>query len=477
LRVLLLTEGTYPYVIGGVSTWCDQLLRNLDEIDWLVLPIVAGNVRRQPVYQLPENARLAGLVDLWGTSRPGSFARRARHVRDDLAAELACVLLGWDTDPQLLVSELVWCHLHPDAIMSSFRRKRSWQLFLEALEQVMNESAESVTPGVRMDMATAVSCYQTLSWVARAAATRLPPADVLHVTAAGWAGIPAIVSKELTGTPILLSEHGVFVREVYLAATRSSDGTGSRLLSTRLARTFARATYRSADLVAPVTDAHCPWETALGVPLDRIRPIPNGVSVGDTISPPPGQKVIAAVGRIDPLKDVKTMLRVAAKVVERHPDARFLHYGPVPSGQEAYAAACRRLHEQLRLGESFAFNGPTADPRGALRDADITLMTSISEGFPMAVLEALSEGRPVVTTAVGGVLGAMKGAGLAAAPRDVDGLADAVCTLIEDPELAQALGARGQARVRRRFSQHAFVSRYREVLFDLAEGATLRCRA
>src|ERR1035438_960115 len=103
----------------------------------------------------------------------------------------------------------------------------------------MNESAESVTPGVRMDMATAVSCYQTLSWVAQAAATRLPPADVLHVTAAGWAGIPAIVSKELTGTPILLSEHGVFVREVYLAATRSSDGTGSRLLSTRLARTFA----------------------------------------------------------------------------------------------------------------------------------------------------------------------------------------------------------------------------------------------
>ena len=45
LRVLLLTEGTYPYVIGGVSTWCDQLLRNLDEIDWLVLPIVAGNLR------------------------------------------------------------------------------------------------------------------------------------------------------------------------------------------------------------------------------------------------------------------------------------------------------------------------------------------------------------------------------------------------------------------------------------------------
>jgi len=471
LTVLLVTEGTYPYVMGGVSTWCDQLLRNLDDIDWLVLPIVAGGMRRKPVYQLPDNARLAGIVDLWGTRGSRSFSGLARYRRDLLASELARALLTWDADPELLLSELVWCHLHPDAIEPSFRRKRSWEQFLEVLEQVMNEPVEGVTPGVTMDMATAVSCYQTLSWIAQTAATPLPQADVLHVTAAGWAGIPALVDKELKRTPILLTEHGIFVREAYLAGARSSDGTGSRLLSTRLARTFARATYHSADLVAPVTEAHCPWEVALGAAPERIRPIPNGVSVGDVVSPPPGQRVVVSVGRIDPLKDLKTMLRVAAKVVERHPDAKFMHYGPVSSGQEDYAASCRRLHKELRLGESFTFNGPTSDPRGAIRSANIALMTSISEGFPIAVLEALSEGRPIVTTAVGGVLEAMTGAGLAAAPRDVDGLADAVCALIEDPELARTLGTRGQARVRRRFGQQAFVGRYREALVGLAEGA------
>jgi len=476
LTVVLLTEGTYPYVIGGVSTWCDQLLRNLDDINWLVLPIVAGGLKRRPCYELPANAKLAGLVDLWGTDRSCPSAKRAAR-RPELASELALGLLGWDTDPAQLVAELVWCHLHPGAILRSFRSKRSWQLFLQALEQIMDESADDVTPGLQMDMATAVSCYQTLSWVARAAATRLPAGDVIHVTAAGWAGIPALVSKELTGTPILLTEHGVFVREAYLAAARSLEGSGSRLLATRLARAFARATYLGADLVAPVTEAHGAWERALGVPPERIRPIPNGVFVGDTISEPPGKKIVVTVGRIDPLKDVKTLLRVAGKVIERHPDVKFLHYGPVPSGQEAYAAACRRLHDQLRLGGAFVFNGSTTDPRGAIRGGDVALLTSISEGFPIAVLEALSEGRPVVTTSVGGVGEAMRGAGLMAGPRDVDGLADAVCALIKDPALSRTLGIRGHARVRRRFGQQAFIDSYRQILSDIAECRTLRVRA
>ena len=251
------------------------------------------------------------------------------------------------------------------------------------------------------------------------------------------------MNKQLTGTPILLSEHGVFVREAYLAAARSLDGHGSRLLATRLARVFARAVYLGADVVSPVTEAHCPWEVALGVPPERIRPIPNGVQVKDTVTPPPGGKIVVTVGRIDPLKDVKTMLRVAGRVHRRHPDVRIPPLGPVPAGQEAYAAACYRLHDQLHLGTSFVFNGSTSDPRGAIRGGDVALLTSISEGFPIAVLEALSEGRPVVTTTVGGVREAMKGAGLTAGPRDVDGLADAVCALIEDPELARMLGMRG----------------------------------
>ena len=200
LTVVLLTEGTYPYVIGGVSTWCDQLLRNLDDIDWLVVPIVAGGLKRQPCYTLPENARLAGLVDLWGADRRSQYRPRAPR-RPDLAAGLTRALLGWDTEPSQLVSELVWCHKHPSSILPSFRSKQSWKLFLVALEQVADESARGVTPGVHLDMATAVSCYQTLSWVAAncgdpTAAGRRHPCD------RGWLGrCPSAREQAVDGYP------------------------------------------------------------------------------------------------------------------------------------------------------------------------------------------------------------------------------------------------------------------------------------
>jgi glycosyltransferase involved in cell wall biosynthesis len=95
-------------------------------------------------------------------------------------------------------------------------------------------------------------------------------------------------------------------------------------------------------------------------------------------------------------------------------------------------------------------------------------MTSISEGLPIAVLEALSQGRPVVTTRVGGVLDIMNGAGLVAPPGDVAALASAVITLIDDPDLAAALGARGRDRVIRRFGVERFLRSYRSLLYGLA---------
>jgi glycosyltransferase involved in cell wall biosynthesis len=288
------------------------------------------------------------------------------------------------------------------------------------------------------------------------------------VTAAGWAVIPGLVQKRLRGTPLLLTEHGVYVREAYLAAARSLDSGCARFISTRIARGLARATYHAADLVAPVTEAHRSWEVALGVPPERIWAIPNGVLSPDTMEPAPQGKVVVSVGRVNPLKDVETMLRVAAEVLRRHPDAVFRHYGPVSPGQDAYFAQCQRLHRWLYLRDSFRFMGPTKDPRAVIRGANVALMTSISEGFPMAVLEALSQGRPVVTTLVGGVLDAVTGAGLTAAPRDVFGLADATCTLLDDPGLAATLGARGHARVRRRFTQEAMLASYREIFADLS---------
>ena len=203
----------------------------------------------------------------------------------------------------------------------------------------------------------------------------------------------------------------------------------------------------------------------------RIRPIPNGVHTPESTEPLPETLTVVSVGRIDPLKDCETLLRVAAEVLTRVPEATFLHFGPVQPGEEAYARRCVDLHRRLNLGHKFRFMGSTTDPSGAMRLADVVLMTSISEGLPLSALEAMAEARPVVATSVGGIPTCLQGCGIVAPPAAVEDLAGAVVMLLEDLPLAAMLGERGRRRVERDYDEQNFVQRYRSLLAELCLSA------
>lgn len=478
----MITEGTYPHVIGGVSTWCDLLINGLDEIDWDVLPILAGP-QPEPRYRLPPNANLLPSITLWSQDAvPGGFAlgwRAARKASEhnldysDIPGALVTGLLGWDGSMESLVEALVRCRLHPDLVRPTFRSKDGWSSFLSALEQVLVSQPRSAGFPPPLGMQHAIELYHSMFWVARAAAATTVPCDLIHATAAGWSSIPAAVDKAVMGTRVLLTEHGVYVREAYLGAIRAEMSPSRVFVNTRLARGFARLAYHAADVVSPVSAANCWWEDAFAVPPERIRVIHNGVKIPPSVVPAPRAATVVSVGRVDPLKDLHTQLRVASEVLRRVPKARFLHYGPVVPVQEPYAESCRSLHRKLRLGEGFRFMGPTDEPSAVLADADVALSTSISEGFPLSVLEAMAMARPVVATDVGGVAEGLRGGGLLAASRDVEGLANALVTLLLDPELAETLGERGRQRVLRHFTLDDCLTSYRVVMDELMSSQSI----
>lgn len=478
-HVLMTTEGTYPFVVGGVSSWCELLVDGMPDVRWSVLPIVGQGRSRTSLFAMPSWASLMDPIELWSNrapSRAGGWPRRS-DVRTDIPARIAGGALAWDGDLEDLLEVLVWCRRHPTELRAAFRATRSWEAFLFAVRHAIRSApASGAGRPPPLDTYDAARLYQTTYWLARAAASPTPECDLLLVTAAGWAALPALVHRAIHGTPLVLVEHGVYVREAYLANV-DADRHGGRFFATRLARGLARAAYAGADVVAPVTDNHGHWERSLGVSPERIRVIYNGVTVPDRIDPPPRTSTIVSVGRVDPLKDVLTMLRVAAEVTRRMPEARFLHYGPIPESRRAYGRTCLQLHEQLGLGDRFRFMGSTSDPHQAVRDADVVLMTSISEGFPLSILEAMAQGRPVVSTEVGGVADALKGCGVLAPAGDVYALTLAVCTLLRDPNLAETLGRRGFDRVRRRFTKEACLDGYRSLFDELATAAGRRTAA
>lgn len=462
-RVLMTTEGTYPYSPGGVTTWCDFLVAGLPDFRWQVLPITAPGAPARAscppwVEVLPSIEVWSGPPKAWRPSRSAGARDRA-----SLPADLAAAVLGWNGDTRAFLDALLWCWSNPHGIRGIFRARRGWESFLAALEAMLAERPPGVGGSPDLSLSDVSTLYHAMYWIARTAAVPTPPADVLLVTAAGWSAIPALVHRAIHGTPLLLVEHGVFVREAYLAATRSDPG--SRFATTRLARGLTRAAYAGADVVNPVQEANAGWEEALGVPPERIHTIFNAMASTSEPTQPPAVGRVVSVGRLDPLKDVHTLLRVAAEVTRQHPGAEFRHYGPYswpPSG--AYGQSCQALHEQLGLGDRFRFMGFAPDPVAVLQDADVVAMTSISEGFPMSILEAMAAARPVVATWVGGVPGVVQGCGHVAPPGDVHALATGILTLVRNPELARVLGLRGRARLQRRYGEVDCIARYRSLL-------------
>lgn len=473
IPVLMITEGTYPYAVGGVSSWCDAVIGGLDHIGWDILPIVAGGKRLRQNFTLPPNARLLRPIELWSERRPPRrLTRSSGRPIASIPTQLVRGLLPWQGDLEQLRDALVRCRREPWAVRREFRARDSWEEYLRTLEDVLAERHEDASPAPVYDALEAARLYQVLYWIARTAAVPTPSCALLHVTAAGWAAIPALVHKELHGTPLLLTEHGVYVREAFLGSVRDTSASpGQRHISTRLALGMTRAAYAAADMIAPVTESNGDWERNLGVDAAKIRVIPNGiVPPAEPVAPPNIRKVVA-MGRIDPLKDVQTMLLVAGEVTRRMPSARFEYWGPATPGQENYAAACELMREKLGLGERFRFMGRTEDPHGVIRGADVVLMTSISEAMPMTLLEAMAQGRPTVATSVGGVPGVLRGCGIVVPPGDAHGLATAVVTLLRNPALATRLGKRGYDRLRRRYALDHCVDRYRQLFGELIDGA------
>ena len=458
--------------MGGVSSWCNLLVNSLTEFDWQVLPIVAPN-RRTRMFELPDHAREIARITVWSEELPQGCRPKAfeRRIGSELPAVLVRNLIGWEGDADAVVDAWVWCRRFPSGVRQVFRSRRGWEAFVEGLRDVLAEQIPEAGRPPELDLVEAATLYQTLYWVARTAAAPTPPTDVLHVTAAGWSAIPALVHKALNGTPMVLTEHGVYVREAYLAAARNGGSPGMRFATTRLARGLSRVAYEGADVVSPVTDANAYWEMGLGIGASKILVLYNGLRQPSAPTPPPRSRTIVLVGRIDPLKDVQTALRVAAETLRFVPDARFLHYGPVSDGEESYARSCLALHERLGLGDRFRFMGPTTDPNGVMRAADVVLMTSISEGLPLSILEAMGEGRPVVSTGVGGVPEVVRGCGVVCPPGDDHGLAMAVVMLLRNPDLAWQLGQRGHGRLGRIFNEAACIEGYRDLLWSIARPA------
>jgi glycosyltransferase involved in cell wall biosynthesis len=353
----------------------------------------------------------------------------------------------------------------------TFKAPATWRLFREEMEAHSRRMvAESPLPGPEHQLPSLFDLTESLRWLYRfliVLNVRTPRVSVTHATAAAFCGIPCITAKVRSGTPMILTEHGVYLREQYLFLSRFRRLFFCKQFLLNLIIAVVRANYHFADVVAPVCHYNTRWEVAHGTPQQKIRVIYNGVDPDVFVAAPKlsGELHVVATARIDPLKDIETFLRVAARVRETHPNVRFTVHGAV--ADEPYYRRCLTLRSRLGLDGAVQLGSATSDVVGAYRDADVVLLTSISEAFPYSVLEAMACEKAVVASDVGGVGEALEGCGVLVKPRDDETFAAEVRALLDNRPQRLRLGAKARARVLEEFRLDHAIANYLALYRDL----------
>jgi len=202
-----------------------------------------------------------------------------------------------------------------------------------------------------------------------------------------------------------------------------------------------------------------------GVVLHHVRPARARDEVRQAIGIGQDAPLIGTVGRLAPVKGQAHFLQAARLMLAREPEARFLIVGNGPLKTDLINTATG-----LGIDRACLFLGARTDVYDLVSAMDVFVLSSLDEGIPMALLEAMALARPVVATAVGGVpeVVAHRRTGLLVPPRDDRALAEACLDLLANRRWAETLGARARHKVEDEFSYErhgqALVATYRRTV-------------
>ncbi|MFN0220718.1 GT4 family glycosyltransferase PelF [Paenibacillus sp. KR2-11] len=470
MRICIIAEGSYPYVTGGVSSWIHSLITNMPEHEFVIFCIGAQSRQQgQFKYTLPPNVVQVQEIFLDAyLEETGESGHRYRMNAEQKAALLSLLSGDLRTD---------WPGIFDLLRSSKFR---------SAADFLMSKDYFDVLVELAQDKYAQIP-FTELFWTVRSMILPLflalrhdiPEADVYHSVSTGYAGMIGSLAKHLYGRPFLLTEHGIYSREREEEIIKSDWVKGYfKDLWIEYFYQLSGCTYAHADEVITLFTRNKEIEIELGCDPEKIRIIPNGVSIEDyaeiarTEPAEDGRLRIGAIVRVVPIKDIKTMIQAFALVKRELSQAELYIMGPQEEDEEYY-------HECLQLVDSLGvtdviFTGEV-QIKTYLGRMDLLLLSSISEGMPLAVLEGMASARACITTDVGScreLLLADDGFGPAGAVVPVmhyDLLASAMVRLGRSRSLRETMGRNALNRAGTLYTREQFIHGYRDLYASYEE--------
>jgi glycosyltransferase involved in cell wall biosynthesis len=279
----------------------------------------------------------------------------------------------------------------------------------------------------------------------------------------------------------LIHTHGYKANLYGYAADRPFDlpllatchNWAGRTISLKTYYLLDRIVLKRFDRIVAVSDRIVSLLRRTGIPQEKISRINNGIDIRNfSGSPISLQKHetdhvsarVGVVGRLAHEKGLQFFLKAAREILNEQPKTEFLVVGDGPE-----RAKLESIAHKLGMDKEVTFTGTRSDMPQVYASMDIFVLPSLNEGMPLALLEAMAAGKPVVATRVGAIpsLVIPGQTGLMVEPRDASALRDSILQLINDSKLRQKLGQAGQRTVSDRFSAETMASNYLDLYRDL----------
>ena len=305
-----------------------------------------------------------------------------------------------------------------------------------------------------------------------------PKADLYHCVATGYAGIIGSMAKRKHRCGLLISEHGIYTREreEELIKAKWVKGVYKNLWIDQFKKMSSLA-YNDADLVTSLYDHARELQIELGAPASKLMITTNGINMERFENLPgrlpedEGYVNIGAVLRVTPIKDVKTMIRAFGYAKEKRSNLKLWIMGPTEEDEE-YAKECFDLVETMHIPDvMFTGRINVAEYLGRM---DFTILTSISEGQPLTILEGYAAHLPAIATDVGNCYGLIYGegedklgdAGVVTHIMNVQEISDAMIRLGSNSALRKKMGETGFERAKSKYRIQDMEATYRKIYDD-----------
>jgi glycosyltransferase involved in cell wall biosynthesis len=534
VRIGLLTEGGYPYVNGDAGLWCDRLVRGLGQHEFDLYALSRSEDQEAAGWvQLPPQVGRVRTAPLWKVEDHGvAYGRRARRRFAECYGELVAVLCeggSVDASEDRFASQadrfgnalygLADLAREEGGLVGALRSEDA----VRALERAcrapgaLRTAREARVPDLLAVAAHLERLLRPLSldWYEDGGsdgADGLGSVDLCHAASGGAAALPGLVARHFFGVPLVVTEYGVRLRTHYLTSGAAADAAvSSATPATPAARSsvpapavrallaafhgrLAAEVYRQAACVTPGNAHARRWQERCGADRAKLRTVYPGMEatrfaeVGD--SPDAADpRTLVWVGRVEPAKDLVSLLHAFAEVRKEEPGTRLrIIGGPAGADGQAYLGHCRMLAAQLFPDEadgphsvgdnpvSFEEIGGPEVPglAEAYAAGAVVVLSSVVEGFPVGLVEAMFCGRATVSTDAGAVVEVIGGTGLVVPPRNPRALAEACVALLRDPERRARLGAAARARALELFTVEQNVAAFHGIYLEIVSRSPIR---